>query len=825
MKRINLQGKWRAEIEEKKLNFNFPVPGDLASALLAEKHIPHPYVGVNERDIQWIGKINWRCWTVFSLTADEVQPSWLEIEILDTVAEVYLNDRLVGSSRNMFAPLSLKVDEELKEGENRLEIRFTSPEKAAQQEADALPYPVPCTPYANWAPSHRNLLRKVQCHSGWDWGPVIMTSGIYGAIFLHLGRDRIEYLNCSQSKGNDEVWQLAVTVDYLAESAGSISLDYRLSDPAFSGEGSSDISATQQFEVRPGRNKLEYVMSISDPRLWWPVGYGSAELYELEVCGLHEQRRKRIGFRTIEVICDDDAAGRSMYFRINGRDLYAKGANWIPPDALPAAQSDDRYVQLLTDAATANMNMIRLWGGGQYEKDIFYDLCDELGLLIWHDMMFACALYPATSNFLSEVEAEITHQIKRLKDHPSIALWCGNNEDIGALTWYEEAKMNRDRYLVDYDRLNEGVIGRLVRSLDPARTWWPSSPSAGEGDYSDCWHDDSKGDMHYWSVWHEGLPFESYYDVIPRFCSEFGFQSFPSLPTVQSFAHESEWNISAPVMLHHQRNDRGNSIILSTIVNYFRMPKNFEETLYVSQIQQAFAMQTAVEYWRSKRPLSMGALYWQLNDNWPVASWSSLEYGGRWKLLHYVASRFFATLWLALYEEDGRLQVHGLNDKEKPVGGNLQVRIIDFKGEVIRRFTGEGATVAGDSAAELWSLPLSDLEAEQTNDSPVAENAFLHAIWETDEGSVNNSFFLAKPQSCALEPATINIVRGGGVNSFLLSTDRPVFYLFPECDIPGHFSDGGFTLLPGEPKEIRFIPQDATGIVDDIRVKHLRNSY
>ena len=824
MKDIDLQGMWQAEIAEKNLRFDLPLPGDLASALLAAGHIPHPYEERNERDIQWIGKVDWRAWKTFSLSEDDLGPGWLEIDGLDTVAEIYLNKQCIGSSRNMFTRLRLHVDKELKTGENLLEIVFRSPEHYALQKAEELPYPVPCSPYADWGPPHRNMLRKVQCHSGWDWGPVIMTAGVYGNIALHLTRERMEYVTCSTSPVDDSAWELSINAEYYAQSAGKISLNYQLSPPT-----GADLSATREFEVKQGINVLEHVLRVDTPRLWWPRGYGSQELYELKIQNAETLFHTRIGFRSIEVISEDDDAGRSMYFKVNGRDFYAKGANWIPPDALPSAQSEALYRRLLTSAADANMNMVRLWGGGQYERDIFYDLCDELGLLIWHDMMFSCSLYPATEDFLAEVEVEVTHQLKRLMNHPSIALWCGNNEDVGALTWYEESRKDRDRYLVDYDRLNEGTIGRLVRSIDPGRTWWPSSPSAGPGDYSDCWHDDRKGDMHYWSVWHEGLPFESYYDVIPRFCSEFGFQSLPSLPTVKSFAPESEWNISSPVMLHHQRNNRGNSIILSTISSYFRMPKNFEETLYVSQVQQAFAMQTAVEYWRSMRPTNMGALYWQLNDNWPVASWSSLEHSGRWKVLHYAAARFFAPVCLVIYKKNGNLQVHGLNDRPDPVSGHLLLRLIAFNGEVLQSFNINPVSVNGDSAACLWELPLADL-ANFSNDSAIVEQAFLHARWENDAtGEVDSSIFLTNPRHSYLHKAQITIEAGSEANSFLLSTDRPAFYLFPECDIPGHFSDGSFTLLPGEPRELRFVPENGAEkpvlSTEAIRIHDLRSSY
>ncbi|MGI9255533.1 MAG: beta-mannosidase [Salinispira sp.] len=864
MSTIDLRGTWQAEIRG--LHLELPVPGDIVSALAAAGHIPHPYEGRNELDIQWIGKMDWLLWTEFSLPAGVqaagavgagAQPesaAVLLIESLDTVADIYLNDQKIGSASNLFAPICLPVGDKLREGGNRLEIRFSPAEREALRRAEALPYPVPCSSYADWSPPHYNLLRKVQCHSGWDWGPVIMTSGIYGSVALHLGGNRIEYAFCSQNRVSDDVWELKIGTEYYTGSAGRAALKYRLSpclspglsSGLFSGDGSDGcLEAGAEFDVHPGSNLLEYVLRVENPRLWWPRGYGDAALYELEIAvdrdggaagggdagGADnagdgdgdggELLRKRIGFRTVELIAADDDSGRSMFFRINGRDVYAKGANWIPPDALPSAHTEDRYRRLLTDAVAVNMNMLRLWGGGQYEKDIFYDLCDELGLLIWHDMMFSCALYPADKKFLGEVENEVRHQIKRLKDHPSIALWCGNNELVGALGWYEVSKQNRDRYIVDYDRLTEGIIGRLARDIDPERPWWPSSPSAGPNDYSDCWHNDRMGDMHYWSVWHEGLPLESYYDVVPRFCSEFGFQSLPSLRTVKTFAAESEWNISSPVMLHHQRNTRGNNIIMSTLIDYFRMPKNFEQTLYLSQVQQALAMKMAVEYWRSRRPVNMGALYWQLNDVWPTASWSSIEHGGRWKVLHYAAARFFAPVWLAMYEKDGAVQVHGLNDAAHEAGGTLELRVYHFNGTLLRSFVMEDVFVDADSAALLWQMQRSELEAQSDN----PEHMFLHARWEA---GAENSIFLSHPRNCYPEKSRVSITKGSSRGSFVLSADRPAFFVFPECDAPGHFSDGAFTLLPGEPREIRFLSSEEGGAepdIADVSIKDLRATY
>ena len=569
-----------------------------------------------------------------------------------------------------------------------------------------------------------------------------------------------------------------------------------------------------------------------------------------------EKLTRRIGFRTVEVIVENDEVGRSMAFRVNGRDIFAKGANWIPVDAFPARQTPGVYRRLLTDAVRANMNMIRLWGGGQYENDAFYEICDELGLMIWHDMMFSCSLYPAREDFLAEVDAEIRHQIRRLEHHPAIVIWCGNNENLGALTWFPESRDNRDRYLVDYDRLNEGIIGRAVKELDPRRTWWPSSPSAGEGDYSDCWHDDTKGDMHYWSVWHEGKPFEAYYEVTPRFCSEFGFQSFPLLPGVASFTRDDDRNITSPVMRHHQKNSGGNTRILGTMARYFRMPADFADFLWLSQVQQAWAMRTAVDYWRSRRPVCMGALYWQLNDLWPVASWSGIEYSGSWKLLHYEAARFFAPVSLSLYKKDGFVHLWGLNDTPRDAHGAVCLKLMSFTGEELQVWNlGDRRCPAG-SAAEFISLPMDTLRAPSSGNFPSAppSNAAVNSIIPdvVDEGltdrfitaewhppsapspevnsfpQVTTSLFLTPPRDCELQSASVKVSPGAAPDTLTLETDVPAFFVTPETRCPGRFSDAGFTLLPGAPVTLRFIPSDAgpvKNLAENPRIRHLRSVY
>ncbi len=343
------------------------------------------------------------------------------------------------------------------------------------------------------------------------------------------------------------------------------------------------------------------------------------------------------------------------------------GANWIPADAIPSRATPAVVRDLLESAKAANMNMLRIWGGGQYEPDWFYDLCDELGILIWHDFMFSCMSYPSNREFLDSVELEITQQVRRLSHHASIALWCGDNEVIGSLGWYPETKADPGRYLANYDRLNS-LLHRIVEDEDPVRRFWPSSPSLGYLDFSDGWHSDTRGDLHYWDVWHSAKSFDAYRSVNPRFASEFGFQSFTSMNVIETFSEPQDRNPSSPVMENHQRNNGGNARIIETMTRYFRFPRDFEQMVFLSQIQQGLAIKTAIEYWRSTKPRCMGTLYWQINDIWPVASWSSLDYGGQWKLMHYMARRFYLPVNVVAVPDAGNttITLKAINDTGSP---------------------------------------------------------------------------------------------------------------------------------------------------------------
>ncbi|MFT4699614.1 MAG: beta-mannosidase, partial [Yoonia sp.] len=450
---------------------------------------------------------------------------------------------------------------------------------------------------------------------------------------------------------------------------------------------------------------------------------------------------------------------------------------------------------LLESAAEANMNMIRIWGGGRYEPTSFYNDCDELGLLVWQDFMFACNLYPSDRAYIAEVKAEIRDNVARMHHHACIAVWCGDNELIGALDWYECSKKDRDRYLVNYDRLNRAVEDTLLET-DPCAIWWPSSPCPGFMNFGDAWHDDGSGDMHFWSVWHEGRDFDHYRDVSPRFCSEFGFQSYPGMNAIRDFTGPADRNIAAPALESHQKNDGGNARIAETMFRYFRWPEKFEDFVYLSQIQQGVAIGTAVTHWRTQKPRCMGTIIWQLNDTWPVCSWASLDYGGDWKLMHHMAQRFYADIMVTAVPTGDTITLRGTNDTPLSVMVSVRVQAVDMEGSLRDLRAGKGAI--GRDAIDLTTVALSDLKSDE----------MLVVTWNSVKGSGREIYTPNPYKTFDLKPA--HIAMETTENTITLTSKGLSLFTSLEADTKGRFSDNAFDMLPGETRTITFTPTDAS---------------
>ncbi|MGR3542312.1 MAG: beta-mannosidase [Hasllibacter sp.] len=739
------------------------VPGDGHSALHAAGVIPDPYAGRNERAVRWVGEADW------TLTREVAVPEGAELVIdgLDCVAEVRFRGRMLGRLANAFRRHVMPIPA----GEGTLEIAFRSAVKAAAEAAEGLRYPVPNS--KNNPIPHGNLLRKPACDFGWDWGICLTPFGITGGIRLREAREgRIAGIAVEQ-RLTDAGMAVALKV------LGGIE-----------GEPIRAALCGAEATGMADRDGARLTLTVPDPDLWWPAGHGGQPLHELTVSAGDETATRTLGLREVRLISEPDAIGRSFKLNVNGRDVFCRGANWIPADALAGWIDAERGRDLLRSAHAANMNMIRVWGGGRYEADWFYRECDRLGLMVWQDAMLACNLYPADDAFLAEIRAEVAEQALRLSHHPSLALWCGDNELVGSLLWYPEALENRDRYLVAYDRLNRAVeAGVRTHLSDP--NWWPSSPSPGPMEFGDTWHQDGRGDMHFWSVWHENREFAHYRDVRPRFCSEFGFQSYPSMPVIRRFAAPKDLNVASPVMQSHQKDEGGNERIAATMFREFLFPEAFEDFVWLSQVQQALAIETAISAWRPLKPECMGTLYWQLNDVWPGPSWSSLDHGGSWKLLHHAARRFYAPVCVLCRPEGGALVLHGVNDGPGPARIGFEAFAVDAAGAE-RPLGAQDVTLITDAAIEIDRPEVGPGEVLLWRWSGDADGWGLHSPVPWKELPIR-------------DPGLRLEVRG---TDLTLTSDALALFATVEADVPGRFGDNMVPVTPGRPVRLTFRPDD-----------------
>lgn len=777
---LDLAGVWTLSDESGAHVLPFDLPGDGITALHKAGVIPDPYRGRNEYDCRWVSERDWVATRVFQHDGSAAD---LVVEGLDTVADLRLNGVLVLSAANMHRRWRVDVSRALQRGENSVEILFRSPVREAAARQAGMPFYIPYQ-QVNGPIAHANMLRKQQCDFGWDWNIALGIFGVSGAIRLEPSGPRIGDILVEQRHDRDRV-EVALTVHATSEDV-TVTI----------------CSQTKTADVVNGVARLELV--IHSPQLWWPAGLGAQVLHDLTVTGGGASASRKIGLRDMVLISEPDAVGRSFGMVVNGQPVFARGANWIPADALSGRITVAATRDLLQSAVDANMNMIRVWGGGRYEPDWFYDLCDEMGLMVWQDFMFACHLYPSTPEFLAEVDAEVRDVVARLNHHACIALWCGDNELIGALTWFPESRQDRDRYLVSYDRLNRTVEAALM-AVQPRANWWPSSPSPGPLAFGDAWHDDSSGDMHFWSVWHEGRDFDHYRDVSPRFCSEFGFQSYPSMSTIRKFADPADWNIASPVMESHQKNVGGNARIAETMFRYFRFPVGFENFVYLSQVQQGLAIKTAVTHWRSLKPQCQGTLYWQLNDTWPVCSWSGLDHGGNWKLLHHMAKCFFAPVSVMAVPVADTIELRAVNDTGLPVDMAVSALAVAMDGTM--RNLSEVRFTVGPDAAKL-ALTVSKAE--------VGAQEILVFKWRDGSGNLlGDDHFSPRPykhHELQAPGLTHRVARTDDGWAIDISADKLALFVAVEADCDGRFSQNAIVVLPGQDATVTFTPKDAASL-------------
>jgi beta-mannosidase len=700
------------------------VPGGVHTDLLSAGRIPDPFVGDEEKRVQWVAERDWVYLKTFELDGE----LWEEDQILlvcgglDTLAEVRLNGRVLGETANMFRQHEWEVTSLLRDGPNELVIDFRSPVRYITELQDERPLwgvlqAIPGGPH----------LRKAPCQFGWDWGPQLPPVGIWKEIWLE-GRSTARFadVHLRQRHGDRGVVVSArVTVERYEEDRlrPHLRAQLRVVDP----EGAAcTASASLEGDVETVE------VAIDRPELWWPNGLGEQPLYEVTIelfdAGtICDRRTYQLGLRTLELRQEEDEWGESFTFVVNGVPVFAKGSNWIPADAFPTRISDEQLEHLIWSAAVTHQNMLRVWGGGFYEDDRFYDLCDEYGILVWQDCIFSCSMYPLDEPaFLEDVHAEIIDNVCRLRHRASLALWCGNNEmEWGWDDWGWDTPHNVVLKEA-YDRFFHRLLPEWCAEHDPDRPYWPSSPSSGDP-FQDP-NGQEKGDAHYWDVWHGRRPFTAYRDQYPRFMSEFGFQSLPPLETIASYAVREDWNMTSYIMEHHQRSGSGNGLMVAQMTDTFRMPNGFPSLVYLSMVLQAEGIRYGVEHWRRSRHRVSGTLYWQTNDCWPVASWSSLDYYGRWKALHYAARRFYAPLLLSIEDEGTWMSVHVTNDETEAWHGKARWALETLEGEVVVQRLEEV------SAAPLSSTQVCSLDfVNRVNDENRRDVIFVADLWDGDE--------------------------------------------------------------------------------------------
>lgn len=807
------------------------VPGTVHTDLLAQHLIPDPFVGTNEKAVQWVDKKDWQYRKRWHIKKQELSAEVIELEFkgLDTYADVYLNEHLILQSANMFVSHTVNVKEWLVAGDNELRILFKSPVKMDMPKflQDSIIYPagndasdIPLSVYA----------RKAPYHYGWDWGPRLITSGIWRPVALRSWSKaaiRDVYWQQLQLDSTNADMQAEVTVE------ATVAGDYTLQVT----QGKTAALAKLPVSLQAGTNVVKVPFSIKKPILWWPAGMGDPYRYELQASLLSNKKvlatqSNLIGLRTIEVVNKPDSLGESFYVKVNGRPVFMKGANYIPQDNFLPRVTPGKQEKLFHDMVVSNFNMVRVWGGGIYEDDNFYRLADQYGILVWQDFMFACTLYPADPAFLENVKQEAADNIKRLRSHPSLALWCGNNEIAVAIkNWgwqngYAYTNTQWKNLQQGYDKLFKEVLPQQVATYQPGAFYFHSSPISNWGRPEDF----TKGDNHYWGVWHGMEWFEAFNTHIPRFMSEYGFQSFPSMESIRTFATKDDYDIFSNVMQAHQKSPaKGNTAIKTYMLHYYREPKDFPSFVYLSQVLQAEGMKVAIEAHRRAMPYCMGTLYWQLNDCWPGASWSGRDYDGRWKALQYYVKEAFKPRLVSSVIENGQLSTWLVTDAYEGKA-DLLMKAMDVNGKLIWQKELKDISIKANTSEKLHTI---DTAAVLQGNNP-ARVIFYAQLRIDNKDMERNIFYFAPAKDMNLDVPNLDIVtskvaKDKGIVYIRLKTDRlarNVYLSLDNATAADHFEENYFDLLPGETRTIRLQTAQLPEIIHQaLKVTTLVSSY
>lgn len=772
--------------------------------------IPDPFFGDNEKRLQWIGETDWEYVRTVDVTASMLRHKHIELlfEGLDTFADVTLNGMPILKADNQFRSWRVDVKPQLHIGANELRIVFHSPTKVMDPIEAKLPYIIPGTGYEKLDRSKGlypviQYIRKAPYSFGWDWGPKFVTEGIWKPIELEMWDGAVtDSLHVRQYSVTAPRAVLEAQLTVRSDVQGPALLTLHITDPH--GRELAPITTRERLDV--GENVLRIPIRIDNPERWYPNGYGPQDLYRFKATlryGSHTLTQKTLqtGLRSIELRRKPDEWGTSFTFVVNGIPIFAKGANVVPMDSFPPEITDAKRRALLTAAHDAHMNMLRVWGGGYYPSDSFYELCDQLGLMVWQDFMFGGSMVPGDKAYQENVRAEAEEQVQRASDHPSMALWCGNNEvETAWKNWGDQKAFQksvtpeqRERVWQDYVVMFRDILKSTVAQYGNDVPYWPSSPSA---NFDDVPAGKLDGDEHSWKVWSAGAPITEYRSVDARFISEFGFQSMPDLRTVHAFAGDDQ-DLSSPALANHERFIHGFARMQSYIDKEFGGARDFPSFIYLSQIMQAEAIKLGVEHWRSVEPETMGSLYWQLDDCWPVASWSSIDYYGRWKALQYYAARFYAPLLVAAEADGDTLHIHVVSDEQRPETATLKVQLLRFDGSVVQQ-NERPVLVSPLAATSVPDITLNALDPRT-----------MFAVLTLTQGEnvlATNTVYFARSKELDLPQAhVLSRVRAKG-NGYVVDVSSPVLaraVMLSFGSINARPEDNYFDLLPHQAREIR----------------------
>lgn len=798
------------------------VPGNVHLDLLNNKLIEDPFYGDNEASLLWIEHKDWQYKGTFNVDQKLLSNQHINIEFkgLDTYADVRINGHKILSSDNMFVAYEEAVKEFLVAGKNTILIHFHSPIKMAMPEFEKSRFVYPAD--NDQSEEHLSVFtRKAPYHYGWDWGPRYVTSGIWRPIMLKTwNKAHITDVHFTQKQLNEK----KARINFNTEIESSCGTEAQIQLLA-----NGKVLKSKSLNLNKGLNNISINYEINDPELWWPNGMGNPYLYNFETVlkvgsEITDSHKQQIGLRTIEVINKPDSIGESFFLKVNGIPTFIKGANAIPNHSFLGGVRDSIYDTYFENVIESNMNMVRIWGGGIYEDDYFYHLADKKGIMVWQDFIFGCTMYPSDDAFLSNVEKEAEYNIKRLRNHPSLAIWCGNNEiKVGWDNWgwqdkYGYTEADQKELLEGYDKLFNQLLPRKIKELDSDRFYYDSSPISNWGNKADM----KIADNHYWGVWWGKHEFEKMNEYVPRFMSEFGFQSFPTMETIKAFSEEKDWDIESDVMRAHQKSSIGNVTIKEYMERDYIMPANFQDFVYLNQVMQAEGMRIGFEAHRRNKPFNMGTLYWQLNDVWPAVSWSGIDYNGNWKAMQYFIKKTFEPVISSAVIDGENLMVHLISDKINKTIVNSHLQIIRLDGTVIWQQKKQFQLQANENKVILDILLTSLTKKEALNDALLVMNT------KYDSQETETFFTLSKVKDLKLQKGKVDykVATKDGTQQVILSSDTFIKNIEITSSIQGRWSDNYFDMLPNKEYTISFKPDEGQPLsADYITLKSIIDTY